>query len=81
MATHLYVHARYSKGILKLKKPLHLPEGAEVSITITPLGAAKPRHKSRPKLKYSTIALPSDYLRDLVGVVALGGDALTDTKA
>ncbi len=81
MAACLNVRARYSKGILKLKKPLHLPEGAEVLVTITPLDAAKPHHKSRQKLKYPTVALPSDHLRDLVGVVALGGDALADTEA
>jgi predicted DNA-binding antitoxin AbrB/MazE fold protein len=81
MATHLNVRAHYSKGTLKLKKPLHLPKGAEVLVTVTPLDAATPRRKARPKLKYPTVALPSNHLRDLVGVVALGGDALADTEA
>lgn len=81
MAAFLNVRARYSKGILKLKKPLHLPEGAEVLVTVTPLDVTTPRRKTRPKLKYPTVALPSDHLRDLVGVVALGGDALADTEA
>ncbi len=81
MAAYLNVRARYSKGTLKLKKPLRLPEGAEVTVTVTPLNMPTPRRKTRPKLKYPTVALPPSHLRDLVGVVSLGGDALADSEA
>ena len=81
MAAYVNVRARYSKGTLKLKKPLRLPEGTEVTVTVTPLDMATSRRKTRAKLKYPTVALPSGHLRDLVGMVALGGDALSDSEA
>lgn len=80
MAAYLNVRARYSKGTLKLKKPLRLPEGAEVSLTITPLEVpVKP--PARPRRKYPLRPLPADALSGLVGIVSLGGDALADSEA
>ena len=81
MAAYLNVRARYLKGTLKLKKPLRLPDGAEVSLTITPLEAKPVRRKAKPRLKYPTRLLPAETLQDLVGIVSLGGDALADSEA
>ncbi len=81
MAAYLNVRARYSKGTLKLKKPLRLPEGAEVSLTVTPLEAEPARRKAKPRLKYPTRRLPAGTLQGLVGIVSLGGDALADSEA
>lgn len=81
MAAYLKVRARYSKGMLKLKKPLRLPEGAEVSLTVTPLEAEPARRKAKPRLKYPMRRLPAGTLQGLVGIVSLGGDALADSEA
>ena len=81
MAAYLNVRARYSKGTLKLKKMLRLPDGAEVSLTITPLEAELARRQAKPRLKYPTRLLPAETLQDLVGIVSLGGDALADSEA
>jgi predicted DNA-binding antitoxin AbrB/MazE fold protein len=81
MAAYLNVRARYSKGTLKLKKTLRLPDGAEVSLTVTPLEAEPARSKAKPRLKYPTRLLPAETLQDLVGIVSLGGDALADSEA
>ena len=82
MAAYLNVRARYSKGTLKLKKPLRLPEGAEVSLTVTPLEApAKPRRAAKRAYQYPNQVMPWSALDALVGVVSLGGDALADSEA
>jgi predicted DNA-binding antitoxin AbrB/MazE fold protein len=82
MAAYLNVRARYSKGTLKLKKPLRLPEGAEVSLTVTPLEArAKPRRATKRAYQYPNRVMPWSALDALVGVVSLGGDALADSEA
>jgi hypothetical protein len=92
MAAYLNVQARYSKGTLKLKKPLRLPEGAEVSLTVTPLKAGplkagpleapvKPRRAARRPYQYPNRTAPWAALDALVGVVSLGGDALADSEA
>jgi predicted DNA-binding antitoxin AbrB/MazE fold protein len=50
------VRARYSKGTLKLKKMLRLPDGAEVNLTITPLEAKPARSKAKPRLEHPITA-------------------------
>ena len=81
MAAYLNVRARYSKGTLKLKKMLRLPDGAEVNLTITPLETGAARRKAKPRLEHPTRLLPAETLQDLVGIVSLGGDALADSEA
>lgn len=82
MAAYLNVRARYSKGTLKLKKPLHLPEGAEVSLTVTLLAAsAKPRRATKRAYQSPNRVAPWEAVDALVGIVSLGGDALTDSEA
>ena len=79
---YLNVRARYSKGTLKLKKPLRLPEGTEVSVTVTPLDApAKPRRAAKRAYRYPNRIVSWDALDALVGIVSLGGDALADSEA
>jgi predicted DNA-binding antitoxin AbrB/MazE fold protein len=79
---YLNVRARYSKGTLKLKKPLRLPEGAEVSLTVTPLEApARPRRTAKRTYRYPNRTVSWDALDALVGIVSLGGDALADSEA
>ena len=79
---YLNVRARYSKGTLKLKKPLRLPEGGEVSLTVTPLTApAKSRRAAKRPYRYPNRTVPWKALDALVGVVSLGGDALADSEA
>jgi predicted DNA-binding antitoxin AbrB/MazE fold protein len=82
MAAYQNVRARYSKGTLKLKKPLHLPEGTEVSVTVTPVKApAKPRRTAKRPYQYPTRTASWKSLDALVGFVSLGGDALADSEA
>jgi hypothetical protein len=82
MAAYLKVRARYSKGTLKLKKPLHLPDGTEVTVTVAPVEApAKPRRTAKRPYLYPTRTIPWEALDALVGFVSLGGDALADSEA
>lgn len=82
MAAYLKVRARYSKGTLKLKKPLRLPEGAEVSLTVTPLKAPpKPRKTTKRGYLYPNRTLPPGTLEKISGIISLGGDALADSEA
>jgi len=82
MAAYLNVRARYSKGTLKLKKPLHLPEGAEVTVTVTPVNVpAKPRRAAKRPYLYPNRTVPWAALDALVGILSLGGDALADSEA
>jgi hypothetical protein len=79
MTLYPNLRARYSKGTLKLRAPLKLPEGAEVRVTVTPVD--KPRKPHRRPYVYPTRAMPWESLEALVGVVSLGGDALADSEA
>jgi predicted DNA-binding antitoxin AbrB/MazE fold protein len=82
MAAYLNVRARYSKGTLKLKKTLRLPDGAEVSLTVTPLAApVKPHRAAKRAYQYPNRVAPWEALDALVGIVSLGGDALADSEA
>ncbi len=82
MAAYLNVRARYTKGTLKLKRPLHLPEGAEVTVTVTPVKApVKPRRAVKRPYQYPNRTVSWEALDALVGIVSLGGDALADSEA
>jgi len=80
MATYPDLLARYSKGTLKLRTPLKLPEGAEVRVTVRPL--EQKRHKTHKRgYLYPTRSLPPGTLARITGIVSLGGDALADSEA
>jgi predicted DNA-binding antitoxin AbrB/MazE fold protein len=82
MTVYPTVRARYTKGILKLRKPLKLAEGTEVQVTVTPVETAPtPRRKAKPRFTTPTRALPPGTLAELDGLVSLGGDALADSEA
>ena len=80
MATYTKVPARYSKGTLKLRTPLKLPEGAEVRVTVMPVEQKKRKAHKRSG-RHPTRAVSWDSLQRLTGVVSLGGDALADSEA
>ena len=80
MDSYPNLRARYSKGSLKLRKPLNLPDGTEVRVTVTPPATLRKHRSVRSKRTYATRSLPPDYLQPLVGVVSLGGDALVDSE-
>jgi predicted DNA-binding antitoxin AbrB/MazE fold protein len=82
MTVYPSVRARYTQGILKLRKPLKLAEGTEVQVTVTPIEAVlASRRKTKPKFTYPTRSLPPGTLAKLDGLVSLGGDALADSEA
>ena len=82
MAAYLNVRARYSKGTLKLKKPLRLPEGTEVTVTVKAVKAStRPRRAAKRQYLYPNRTVSWEALDALVGIVSLGGDALADSEA
>ena len=80
MADYPNLPARYSKGTLKLRRRLRLPEGTEVRVTITVAGA-KPRRAARRQYTYPNRPLPAHTLQAIAGIASLGGDALADSEA
>ncbi len=82
MAAYPNLRARYSKGALKLRRPLRLPDGTEVQVSITTLSPKpKKRRVSKRKPAYPNRPLPMHHLDRLAGIVSLGGDALADSEA
>ncbi len=82
MADYPNLPARYSKGVLKLRRPLQLPDGTEVRVTITLFSSkSRIRRPARRKYTYPTRALPPGTLQAISGMVSLGGDALADSEA
>jgi len=82
MAAYPNLRARYSKGTLKLRSPLNLPEGAEVRVSVTALrGGSKRRRSVKRRYAYPNRALPIQRLKRLVASVSLGGNALADSEA
>ena len=82
MADYPNLRARYSKGTLKLRRPLRLPDGTEVRVTIT-LAPTKPgtRRPARRQYTYPNRPLPAHTLQAIAGIASLGGDALADSEA
>ena len=74
------LRARYSKGTLKLRTPLKLPEGTEVRVTVVPVEQEKRKTHKRRYL-YPTRSVSWESLQRLTGIVSLGGDALADSEA
>ena len=82
MADYPNLPARYSKGSLKLRRPLGLPEGTEVRVTIQVAASEEAGRKTpRRKYRYPSRPLPRHTLRAITGIVSLGGDALADGEA
>ena len=82
MPAYPNLRARYSKGTLKLRKPLRLPDGAEVRVTVMPLDDRPKRRKTRKRpYLYPTRTVSWAALKSLTGIVSLGGDALADSEA
>ena len=82
MADYSNLPGRYSKGTIRLRRRLRLPEGTEVRVTITVnQREAKPRIKARRKYLYPNRPLARHTLRALSGMVSLGGNALADSEA
>ena len=82
MAAYPNLPARYSKGTLKLRKRLRLPDGAEVRVTVVPVKAdTRGRRPARRGYRYPNRTLPWANLKQLSGIVSLGGDALADSEA
>jgi predicted DNA-binding antitoxin AbrB/MazE fold protein len=80
-----WVKAIYRDGRLQLLEPIDLPEGAEVWVELQvgpqPMAEATPRRESveRGPL-YRTRYQPPETLARLIGLVAVGGDALDDSE-
>ncbi|MEK7327005.1 MAG: antitoxin family protein [Chloroflexota bacterium] len=82
MAAYPNLRARYSKGALKLRRPLRLPDGTEVRVSVSTLSPkAKKRRVSKRRLAYPSRPLPMHHLDRLAGIMSLGGDALADSEA
>jgi hypothetical protein len=69
--------AVYRQGVLELLDALHLPDGAQVQLTIQPLSGEAPVDK----LTFPTRFMPAKALDRWTALVALGGDALADSEA
>lgn len=81
MAAYPNLPARYSKGTLKLRRRLRLPEGAEVRVSVTLATQPQPRKSVRRPYLHPNRSLPLLNLTQAAGLVSLGGDALADTEA
>jgi len=67
------ISAIYEKGHLRLLKPIDLPEGAKVRVTI---------HAEESKESNSVSPfLPANHLETIMNLVSAGGDALADSEA
>ena len=73
--------ARYSKGNLKLRQRLDLPEGAEVRVTVSTQKRSVARRGSKRRYQYPTRVVSWDALDRLTGIASLGGDAVADSEA
>ena len=76
-----HVRAIHHDGVLELLDPLELPEGAQVEVVVLPVC---PDQAGRPRplaLAHPTRLVPAEKLSALVGLVAIGGDALAESEA
>ena len=77
--TYLNLRAVYQKGTLKLIDGLKLPEGTAVRVSVETVAAGN--DEKRPSYLHPTNPQPAGSFDKLVGLVALGGDAVSDTEA
>ena len=80
MTVYPTVRARYTKGLLKLRKPLKLAEGTEVQVTVTSVEVA-PTSRRKRNYTYPTRAVAWGSLQAITGIMSLGGDAVADAEA
>ena len=80
MNNHTYANVRavYHDGVLTVLYPLPLPDGAQVQLDIH-LQEQTPAPQSF--VRYPTVFFPAKDLDRLIGIVAVGGDALEDSEA
>ena len=82
MADYPNLPTRYSKGTIKLRRRLRLPEGTEVQVTVTVAQAeGTGRKKPHRRYLYPNRPLPRHTLRAITGIASLGGDALAEREA
>jgi hypothetical protein len=86
MAQAERVKAIYQHGVLQLLEPVALPEGVEVwvELLVRPQPAMEmlPSWQGVPHSRlYPLRPQPPETLARLVGLVAVGGDALADSEA
>ncbi|MCC7362306.1 MAG: antitoxin family protein [Anaerolineales bacterium] len=79
MTEYSNLPARYSKGNLRLRRQLNLPEGTEVRVTIKS-AARRTRRGVKRAYQYPTRVVAWEVLDRLTGIVSLGGDALADSE-
>ena len=77
MGTRTSVRAIHQGGVLKLLDPLELPEGAQVSVVVT-VPSDQGNNSHVVELVHPTRVVPAEKLDSLLGLVAIGGDALAD---
>ena len=81
------VRAIYRDGTLQLLEPVDLPEGAEVWIALRVVEpqprtqTPSPHGVGQRGLSYPTRPQPPETLVRLIGLVAVGGNALADSEA
>jgi Protein of unknown function DUF104 len=77
MTQQKVVRAIYHDGTLQLLEPVDLPDGVELQIII-PVGDT--RETAPSGAVYPTRPSDPDVLRQLCGLIAVGGDALVDSE-
>ena len=77
MTRHKVVRAIYHEGTLQLLEPVDLPDGVELQITL-PVEDARETPTAGPA--YPTRPAEPDVLKQLCGLIAVGGDALLDSE-
>lgn len=75
------VLAVHNQGVLKLLDPLDLPDGASVRLFVESVSSSDAGHSASNGLVYPTRFVSVESLEALIGLVAVGGDALADSEA
>ena len=86
MMQHTWVRAIYRHGTLQLQEPVDLPEETEVWVELQSVHqcgqeTVSLQQPSQPGPAYPTRPQPPESLERLVGLIAVGGDALVDAEA
>jgi predicted DNA-binding antitoxin AbrB/MazE fold protein len=74
------VRAIYQNGVLTLLEPLDLPEGAQVRLDIQFTPPDLTNETYAPRFVHPNRFAPAKKLDNLIGLVAIGGDALADSE-
>jgi predicted DNA-binding antitoxin AbrB/MazE fold protein len=81
METRTRVRAIHQDGALKLLTPLELPEGTQVNVIVLQAPQGQTDQAQAADLVYPTRLVSAERLDSLTGLIAIGGDALTDSEA